>query len=169
MALEPLIINVRYFFRDSDDTILWGELHLAPDQPALGGLFSQRLIPKMSALTSCQFYETRVTLRVRDWAAYTGDADTRIRQHAAFIFENSIAERFAIAIGGINPAILRTTGPYAGIAIDRTHPAVLAFENIIINGDGTTRAVDFDGNTLDTLAVAYRQFRQVTESDIRKG
>ena len=61
----------------------------------------------------------------------------------------------------MDPAILTTAPPWAGIAIDQANANVAALVNLLTTGDGTVRAAEpTDNSLLAALSVAYQQWRE---------
>jgi hypothetical protein len=60
-------------------------------------------------------------------------------------------ERWILEIPSLRQDLLLTSGPYAGIAIDLTLPAITAIADLIIAGDGTVSPTGLTGNDLSSV------------------
>lgn len=110
----------------------------------------------LAALSVCAVLERRFVLPAVAAATPAPAPGVRLERHGVFVFGTLIDEQWAIvAIPGILPGMIVPAGAGAGLDLDKSHPAIVAFVAEMISG----RWVNKFGYTITRLEAAYIQER----------
>lgn len=158
MAFVQQTLLAQLRFRDNDGAEATCQANLPTSvSPASALAFVSSWRGVVSALSSAVCIEADVIVRWKEVtpAASSGSSDA-LRQ-GVFIFDTSVPDFATVRVPSLDQSLLETTGPYAGVQIDQTLAAVLAFTDALATGLAGVEACDPFVNDLLTLVQAYKE------------
>jgi hypothetical protein len=94
-----------------------------PDLVAYADVYASRL----HACVDCAVEQCQVIIEMKATDTLAAAPTSDVREHVTLLLANDQGEFGQVVVPAINPALLLTTGPYAGMALDPTHPDVIAY------------------------------------------
>lgn len=149
---------VRLRFRDNDNHDSTCEVNLGSSTGYAAALtFAASWCQLVQALSSAVCIEYEFLVRWTETQSGGALPLADAFQQAVFIFETAIPDLAVVRVPGIDPALLESSGPYAGIRVDQTQPAVIGLVDALTNGLGGVQACDPFANDLVQLSEAYKE------------
>lgn len=149
---------VRLWFRDNDATESSSLVNIpaATDlDSAQSFLFSWRELA--SAISSAFCYGADLIVRYADNESPAASALSDVDRHGVFIFGEDPDSLAVVRVPSIDQAMLESSGPYEGIAIDQSDSAVIAAVAALTDGIAGVMPCDPLANDLGVLVTAYKQ------------
>lgn len=144
-------------FRDDSESLATQQYHIRRGtQPTIAQQAASTLRGLLRPVSGCRIITQSYILPGIELATPDPLAGVIAQRHAVFVFSTTEPDQYAIiAVPGLRDDLLLQTGPFAGLAIDTTLPAVAAFVLELTNGSWVNKF----GYTILTLEAAYLQVR----------
>lgn len=158
MSLVARTQLVRIYWRDNDGAESWSQMHLsaATSYPtALAFMLDLRELA--IALSTAGNIGADLSIRYAENTAPAPAGESDNNRQGVFIFGEDPESLAIVRLPSIKTALLVASGPYAGIAIDQTAPAIAAFVSALASGLAGVAACDPFAGDLGDLAEAYMQ------------
>lgn len=138
--------------RDDDGAISTGRL--AYLDPAGAQAHLAALLPLIAAVSNCAIEGATLSNTNYISDALPGVGADAHRQVVLLLRcdDDSLA---ALAIPGVDPAVILATGPLAGVGVDLAHPAVAALVAALVTGIAGARPVSPTGRPFVAVEAAY--------------
>lgn len=156
MALIQLPTMTRLRFQDNDLAVSACQTHIPPAISAAAGLsFLASWRGVVQSLSDAVCIDSDLLVRWKENTEPVAGSSSAVLRQGTFIFTTPTPDLATIRVPSIDQALLETSGPYAGIAIDQTQPAVIAFVSAITGGLTGVQACDPFVLDLVALSSAY--------------
>jgi len=162
-------IRLRYWFLDRDKHYFDNNYYLNPTEASANWSsmiqFADALGDILQKISTANLVDYDIYL------TYSGEytRPPSLQPFATYIFESTAGNRYLLALPETNPAIIESTGDWAGIRIDQSNPDVAEMINMMIAGNGTTAICDSEGYDIIQINEAYIQLRAVSEPILNAG
>jgi len=148
----------RLWFRDNDGAESNCDVNLpaATDlDSALSFLASWRVM--VATLSSATCFEVELFIRYVDSTPMTPAMGSSVLRHGVFIFGSEPSDMAIVRVPSIAPALLESSGPFAGIAIDLAAADVIAAVAALASGLAGVEPCDPFAIDLGDLVTAYKE------------
>jgi hypothetical protein len=110
----------------------------------------------VASLTDAELVRSRLQYRFVNEAYTIGAIGSAVKRCGVFIYECAgIDQQALIEVPSIRETLLLTSGPSAGVEIDREDAGVIAFNDLMVSVGACNPFVAL----IETLLIAYRQSR----------
>jgi hypothetical protein len=166
-------LTIILFFKDDDNAE--SEHRVNVPLSALSGAvaFAKSYASLYSAVSNCALWKIRITSVFKDDGSQVAAPGSNAKRQSVLLFETEAGQIYTVAIPGLVSAKLLTVGPYAGVQLDQSDPAIGALVAMLINGvdgarpvapwnptGGGTNEWDWSGVPLQRLITAYWGYEQ---------
>jgi hypothetical protein len=134
-------LTIILFFKDDDNAE--SEHRVNVPLSALSGAvaFAKSYASLYRAVSNCALWKIRITSVFKDDGSQVAAPASNAKRQSVLVFETEAGQIYNVAIPGLISAKLLTVGPYAGVQLDTSDPAIGALVDLLINGDGQVRPV----------------------------
>lgn len=123
--------------------------------PAGGLAFMSSWRGLVESLSDAVCLDSDLLVRWKETTEPAAGVSSSVLRQGVLIFSTPTPDLATIRIPSIDQALLETSGPYAGIAIDQTQPAVIALVNALTSGAAGVEPCDPFVLDLVALSTAY--------------
>lgn len=147
-----LTYEAQIHFRDDDGATTYTQLNYLEPGGARAHLAA--LLPLLATGSNCAVYAAKLSNRylVSDTPPGVG-ADAH--QQVVLLLRCDDDSLAVMAVPGVNPAVVLTSGPTAGVGIDLNHSAIAALVSALTTGIAGARPVSPTGHAFTALEAAY--------------
>lgn len=158
MSFIAITQVVRLRWRDNDGAETFSLLNIGAEIDYVSALsmlasFYGLSVPMSTALA----IGADLLIRYAENTNITSVSTSDTRRQGIFIFGEAPDGLAVVRLPSILESMLTTSGPYAGIAIDQSIPAVAAFISALVSGIGGVVPCDPMAIDLGDIAAAYMQ------------
>lgn len=158
MAIVAITMRVRLWFRDNDGAESSSLVNIPAGtalDSALAFMASWRLLAM--AISSAGCYDAELLVRYAESEYWGAPVGSDVNRQGVLIFGTDPSALAVVRVPSLDTALLLSSGPYAGIAIDQAAPAVAALVTALASGLSGVSACDPLADDLGALATAYMQ------------